>query len=102
MKSIIQTRKECWVCREYYNLCTTVGLEEHHIMFGRGRRELSERYGLKVWLCHNHHNEPPMGVHFNENVRHELEKTAQIAFDHLHGPGSFDRVFGEKIGDDEP
>ena len=52
-KSILQSDKECYLCRRFYNLRTTRGLEEHHILFGRGRRELSERYGLKVWLCHN-------------------------------------------------
>ena len=49
-KSILQNDKECYLCRRFYNLRTTRGLEEHHILFGRGRRELSERYGLKVWL----------------------------------------------------
>lgn len=80
-----------------YNLRTTRGLEEHHILFGRGRRELSERYGLKVWLCHDHHNEPPLGVHFDPAARRELEQAAQFAFDELHGPGSFAEVFGEEI-----
>ena len=51
-KSILQSDKECYLCRKRYNLRTTRGLEEHHILFGRGRRELSEQYGLKVWLCH--------------------------------------------------
>lgn len=97
MKSILQTERECWICREYYNLYTPYGLEEHHILYGRGRRALSERYGLKVWLCHNHHNEPPLGVHFNPETRQELEKAARAAFDAQHGAGSFDRVFGEDI-----
>ena len=96
-KSILQSDKECYLCRRFYNLRTTRGLEEHHILFGRGRRELSERYGLKVWLCHNHHNEPPLGVHFNPEARRELEQAAQFAFDNLHGPGSFAKVFGEEI-----
>lgn len=51
-KSILQKDKECYLCRRFYNLRTVRGLEEHHILFGRGRRELSEQYGLKVWLCH--------------------------------------------------
>lgn len=96
-KSILQSDKECYLCRKRYNLRTTRGLEEHHILFGRGRRELSERYGLKVWLCHNHHNEPPLGVHFDPAARRELEQAAQFAFDDLHGPGSFAKVFGEEI-----
>ena len=96
-KSILQSDKECYLCRKRYNLRTTRGLEEHHILFGRGRRELSERYGLKVWLCHNHHNEPHLGVHFDPAAQRELEQAAQFAFDELHGPGSFAEVFGEEI-----
>ena len=38
MKSIIQTEKECYLCRRFYNLRTVKNLEEHHIVFGRGRR----------------------------------------------------------------
>ena len=74
-KSILQSDKECYLCRKRYNLRTTRGLEEHHILFGRGRRELSERYGLKVWLCHNHHNEPPLGVHFDPSARRVMVDT---------------------------
>lgn len=96
-KSILQIDKECYLCRKRYNLRTTRGLEEHHILFGRGRRELSEQYGLKVWLCHNHHSEPHLGVHFDPAARRELEQAAQFAFDELHGPGSFAEVFGEEI-----
>lgn len=46
-KSILQSDKECYLCRKRYNLRTTRSLEEHHILFGRGRRELSEQYGLR-------------------------------------------------------
>ena len=94
-KSILQKDKECYLCRRFYNLCTVRGLEEQHILYGHGRRALSEQYGLKVWLCH--HNEPPLGVHFDPGARRVLEQAAQFAFDELHGPGSFARVFGEEI-----
>lgn len=96
-KSILQKDKECYLCRRFYNLRTVRGLEEHHILYGRGRRELSEQYGLKVWLCHMHHNEAPLGVHFDAKTRKLLEQAAQFAFDNLHGPGSFAEVFGEEI-----
>ena len=84
-KSILQNDKECYLCRRMYNLCTTRGLEEHHILFGRGRRELSEQYGLKVWLCHRHHNEPPEGVHFNAATSDWLKGEAQKTFEWLYG-----------------
>ena len=95
-KSIMQSRQECYVCRMKYNVATVAGLEEHHVLNGP-LRPMAERYGLKVWLCHNHHNEPPLGVHFNPAARLVLEQAAQFAFDELHGPGSFARVFGEEI-----
>lgn len=97
-ESIMQRNKECYLCRAFYNLRTVRGLEMHHVMYGRGRRELSEQYGLKVWLCHQHHNEPPLGVHFDPAARRMLERRAQLIFDDLHGAGSFAKVFGEEIG----
>lgn len=79
-KSILQSDKECYLCRKRYNLRTTRSLEEHHILFGRGRRELSEQYGLKVWLCHNHHNEPHLGVHFDPAARLGVGTGGTICF----------------------
>ena len=35
-KSILQKNKECYLCRRFYNLRTVRGLEEHHILYGRG------------------------------------------------------------------
>ena len=55
MKSIIQDIKQCWVCK------TTLNLEEHHCLYGINRK-MSERFGLKVWLCNEHHT-GRMGVH---------------------------------------
>ena len=31
-KSIIQAEKECYICRRWYAVKTTRGLEEHHIL----------------------------------------------------------------------
>ena len=73
MKSIIQTEKECYKCK------TTYCLEEHHI-FGGSNRKISEKYGLKVYLCHYHHNEPPDGVHFNKEFMQKLHKLGQKAY----------------------
>lgn len=56
MKSIISNRKECYNCMFQY------GLEEHHIFFGNANRSLSEKDGLKVWLCPQCHR-GEHGVH---------------------------------------
>lgn len=76
-KSIIQTdREHCFMCgrnarADYF------GLEEHHVFGGYGIREISEKYGLKVYLCHYCHNEPPNGVHHNRENRLALQAKVQ-------------------------
>lgn len=54
-------------------------LDEHHI-FGGPNRKNSEEYGLKVYLCHDHHIYGPEAVHNNARIRHELQRTAQRLF----------------------
>ena len=55
MKSILQDKKECYICGLY------APIEEHHIYFGPNRK-ISEQNGFKVWLCQNHHR-GTVGVH---------------------------------------
>lgn len=76
-KSIVQQHKRCYICRAQQ--C----LELHHVYFGFGLRELSDQYGLTVWLCHECHNEPPNGVHQNKEIRRALQARVQaIAMKH--------------------
>lgn len=82
--SIMQTTKCCYICRTKYLVETTAGLEEHHVLNGP-LRSFSECYGLKVWLCHRHHNEPPEGVHYNAETMHWLKGEAQKAFERAYG-----------------
>ena len=56
MKSIIQKEKRCYICGLYSPV------EEHHIFFGTANRKISEKYGLKVYLCEEHHR-GTIGVH---------------------------------------
>jgi hypothetical protein len=70
-KSILQTDKQsCFLCGSHN------WLEEHHV-FGGANRKISEKYGLKVHLCHWCHNEPPNGVHHNSENRQALQSMAQ-------------------------
>ena len=71
MDSILQKNKgKCLICgsRQW--------LECHHV-FGAAERDASDEYGLKVYLCHYCHNEPPNGVHHNKAVRIKLQRYAQ-------------------------
>lgn len=91
-KSIIQDKKSgrCYLCGAQGAL-----LEEHHV-FGGGCRRLSEHYGLKVYLCHPCHNEPPKGVHFNREEREKLQARVQkIAMRHFGWTTEdFIKIFG--------
>lgn len=93
MKSIIQSNKECYVCK------TTFGLHDHHIIFGTANRKKSEQYGLKVWLCQEHHT-GQTGVHFNKALDLKLKKIAQRNFEMIHGSREqFLREFGKNFLD---
>ena len=94
-KSILQSQKECFVCRRWYNVKTVRGLEEHHVLTGP-LRSFAEQQGLKVWLCHRHHNEPGYSAHFDHHLRLDLKKQAQQDFEDLYG---HDRWM-EEIGKD--
>lgn len=83
-RSILQISRECYVCRRWYNVRTVNGLEEHHILTGPLRR-FAEREGLKVWLCHRHHNEPGFSAHFDPELAADLKRTAQTHYEDTHG-----------------
>lgn len=93
MKSIIQSEKECYITKR------TDCLEEHHIFYGRGRRKLSEKYGLKVYLNHWAHNEPPFGVHYNQEMDLKLKQIGQRAFMARYPELDFMRIFGRNYLD---
>lgn len=91
MKSILQADKECFFCG------SQIRLESHHVFNGNPNRTLSEKYGLKVWLCHEHHNEPPNGVHFNASINQWLKATVQQKAMEYYGwnADTFRRIFGK-------
>lgn len=88
MISILQTEKECFVCH------TTYGLECHHVIGGSANRKQSEKYGLKVWLCHEHHR-GNSGVHFNKELDLKIKKIAQSTFEREHTREEFRAIFGK-------
>lgn len=86
MNSIMQTKKECWVCK------TTYGLHNHHVM-GGSNKQLSEKYGLKIYLCGEDHNLSDKGIHFNPELNFSVKQKAQEVFEKKYGL-SFLKVFG--------
>lgn len=79
--------RECFICK------TTLGIEEHHVFFGRGLRRLSEIHGMKVYLCYLHHR-GPKGVHFNRDLDLYLKRIFQQRFEESHTRAEFMEIFG--------
>ena len=65
---------ECFICGKK-------GPTEKHHIFGGPNRPLAEEDKLFVFLCHECHNEPPMGVHFNPKVRRWLQAQGQEEYE---------------------
>lgn len=77
--------------------------QEHHGLFGIANRRLSEQYGLKVYLCLEHHTTGPDAVHKNDAIRRLMDEESQRAFERQYRPKlgkkgareEFRRIFGE-------
>lgn len=93
-ESIMQSRRECYVCRMKYGVATVKDLEEHHVLNGP-LRSVAEQYGLKVYLCHRHHNEPGYSAHFDHKLRLYLKKQAQRSFEDVYGHRQWMAVVGK-------
>ena len=93
MKSIIKGDSEdrCYICGR------TEWIERHHIFNGTANRKKSEKYGLTVHLCHWCHNEPPHGVHYNQEVDARLKQIGQQTAMREYGwtVDEFREVFGK-------
>lgn len=89
MKSVIQKQKVCLVCNTSYNL------HEHHIFGGTANRRMSEKFGLKVFLCARHHNMSNEGVHFNKELDLSIKQLGQKYFERRYGTREY---FIEKFG----
>lgn len=98
MKSIMQENKKiCYICSKIGMGREQRGLEEHHIYGGHGRREISERYGMKVYLCPGHHQFGPDAVHKlpNEGWDLMLKQIGQERFEQVYPNLDFIKTFGK-------
>lgn len=96
-KSIMHNKNDrtCYLCmllRQDYD--TRSGLQEHHAMPGTANRKLSERYGLKVYLCLEHHTAGPFAVHNNARVQRLIQGNAQKVFEKKYSHEKWMEVFG--------
>lgn len=89
MDSIIDKEKRCYFC------LAKSSLHNHHIIYGRGQRDKSEQYGLKVYLCRKHHTGSE-GVHTaRPDLDLKLKQVAQRYFEEKYKDLDFVKIFGK-------
>lgn len=88
MQSIIpeNIKNMCHYCGGFFEIT-----HKHHI-FGAANRKFSEKYGLWIYLCPEHHNMSNHSVHFDKAI---MEKY------HTLGQECFERKFMEDNGASE-
>jgi len=89
MRSIVDNERECLICGD------TRYLHKHHIFFGAGRRQISEKYGCWCYLCPRHHNMSNEGVHFNTELDRKLKSYTQRCFKEVYPELDFLKIFGK-------
>lgn len=88
-KSIITDDMEhCIICGAPYP-------EIHHIFFGTANRKQSDKHGMTVPLCREHHR-GNKGVHHNRTLDLELKELAQGKFEaEIGSRDTFRSIFGK-------
>ncbi len=99
MKSIIpQEEGTCLLCVMLEDNYTEYGKGQrhnHHIFYGTGNHKMSEKYGMKVYLCCRHHEDSRDGVHHNRKNDEYLKRHAQTIFEEKYSHEKFMEVFGK-------
>ena len=96
MKSIMQEKDgRCYLCMLLHNDYSAKPVQEHHVIFGRANRKLSEKYGLKVYLCIWHHTEGPEAVHKSAEIAKILKVLAQRTFRKVFPELDWLSIFGK-------
>lgn len=79
---------------DYCFICGRYGTEIHHVFYGTANRKLSDKYGMVIGLCYNHHT-GQMGVHHgNKELDLKVKRMAQRRFEEVYPELSFLAVFG--------
>lgn len=89
--SILQGKeKRCYITGAVDNL------HKHHIYFGTGNRQISDKNGLWVWLRADYHNMSDYGVHGKNG--HELDlklkRDCQAEYEKTHSREDFIKLIG--------
>ena len=95
-KSILRTQKGiCYLCARLSDDYSEKITEEHHILFGSGRRELAEAEGIKVDLCIPHPRTGQQAVHNCRETRELLCRIAQEEYEQTHTHREWMQIAGK-------
>lgn len=103
-KSIMHQKDgTCYLCMvlngDYDDHKTT---EEHHAVFGNANRCRAEHFGLKVYLCPDHHRTGKDAVHRNYKTARLLQEKAQRRFEQVYPELDWMAEFGRNYKQEEP
>ncbi len=104
-RSIMHNKEDgtCYLCMMLNDdYSTWTYLEEHHVFGGWANRRLSEKFGLKVYLCLEHHQTGKNAVHMDKTVRMKLQQRAQKAFMEKYPDKNFMSIFGKNYIYEDP
>lgn len=99
-ESVMQVKDgRCYLCIAMDGDHGRKPVEEHHVFGGSANRALSEAYGLKVYLCPEHHRTGEWAAHDGKHsgeVKEILHRAGQEAFECVYGSREeFVKVFGK-------
>lgn len=99
MKSIMQDKQAhtCYLCMMLHSDYSEKQTQEHHVFFGTANRRLSEKYGLKVYLCLEHHETGRDAVHRNAETALLVKQAGQRAFEKRWPDLDFRKIFGKNF-----
>lgn len=99
MKSIIQVKKECYLCRRLGIWPVPVrNLDLHHIYPGPNRK-ISDKNGFTCYLCKEHHTFGPNAVHDNIIYLRMLQQDCQQEYEKNHSRSEFMALIGRNYLD---
>lgn len=99
-KSIMHDKQDrtCYLCVMLNgDYAARTGLQEHHVVPGTSGRRLSEKYGLKVYLCLQHHTAGETAAHQNIQTQRLLQQKAQEIFERKYSHEKWMDVFGRNF-----
>ena len=83
-------------CMDCCYICGTISNIHIHHIYGGPNRNNSEKYGLIIPLCADHHNMSPDSAHLNPDINKRLKVIGQEVFETKVGTREeFIQIFGK-------